>query len=316
MKKYSTSVSKLIKRQDLYDFLRLDKNNKKQILAKFGFDLSTINFKESEITLRISDDEEFVKLTPTVNISYYDECDKLTKKVIKTPNNDDLVFFEGEIYEELNFNSLEEAKEFSDIYGYGNYVDQETKALIHFKGLEWNNNKIQNAGNIKRATIENNGNLSENDLNILRTILAKALEQKEIYIVKSKNYYTVYYNGFPISKTNDINKGFSISEIDNIINYLEHEVSDKGYFSLYARDAVNILKSNLSKRGYNPSRKFISEKSQQTYIDSLTSSDDEMNDNVFVKIKVVSNQPVVLFDSITKSFDKSSEIDKKYYVRM
>lgn len=80
MKKYSTSVSKLIKKKDLYDFLKLDINSKKNILVKFGFDLSTIDFEDSEITLKISNDEEFIKLTPTVNMSYYDENDKLTKK--------------------------------------------------------------------------------------------------------------------------------------------------------------------------------------------------------------------------------------------
>src|SRR5574344_712560 len=152
MKKYSTSVSKLISKEALGKLINLEHSSKKKILVDFGFDINTIDIKKSEITLKISTDEEFVKLTPTINISYYNENDKLTKRVKKIPNNDDLVTFEGEIYENLSFKSMEEAKEFSDMYGYGTHIFDDTIALIHFKGLEWNNAKISEVKNIKDIT--------------------------------------------------------------------------------------------------------------------------------------------------------------------
>lgn len=316
MKKYSTSVSKLIKGKDLYEYLKLDKNSKKNILVKFGFDLSTIDFEESEITLKISTDEEFVKLTPTVNMSHYDEDDKLTKRVRKVPNNDDLVSFEGEIYEKLSFRSRQEAKEFADMYGYGTHVFEDTIALIHFKGLEWNNAKINNVKDIKIITEKVNGDINDRYYNILRNTLANALETKEVFVTKSKNFYNIYYGNVPISKINNSKEGFSITELDNVIEYLEHEVPDKGYFSLFARDAIKILKSNLLNRGYNPNKEFISARSQQTYVDVISSTNIVPNENVYVKLKVVSNHPVVLVDSKLESRDKETEIDKKYYVKI
>lgn len=316
MKKYSTSVSKLIEGRNLYEYLKLGENSKKNILVKFGFDLSTIDFEESEITLKISTDEEFIKLTPTVNISYYDENDKLTKRIRKVPNNDDLVSFEGEIYEELSFKSSQQAKEFADMYEYGTHIFEDTIALIHFKGLEWNNTKINNVKDIKTITERVNGNINDRYYNILRNNLAGALETKEIYIVKSKNFYNIYYGNVPVSKINDSKSGFSITELDNIIEYLEHEVPDDGYFSLFARDAIKILKSNLLNRGYNPNKEFISSKSQQTYENVISSKDILPNEKVYVKLKVVSNHPVVLVDSKLESRDKETEIDKKYYIRI
>lgn len=316
MKKYSTSVSKLIKRKDLYEYLKLDKNSKEKILVKFGFDLSTIDFEESEITLKILIDEEFIKLTPTVNMSYYDETDKLTKRVRKVPNNDDLVSFEGEIYEELSFKSEQEAREFADMYGYGTHIFEGTIALIHFKGLEWNNAKIDNVSDIKNITEKFNGIIKDRDYDILRSTLARALETKEVFIAKSKNFYNIYYGNIPVSKINNSKEGFSITELDDIIGYLEHEVPDKGYFSLFARDAVKILKSNLLNRGYNPNKEFISNKSKQTYVDVISSTNIVPNENVYVKLKVVSNHPVVLVDSKLESRDRETEIDKKYFVKI
>lgn len=315
MKKYSTSVSKLISKDNLSDLINLKYSSKKKILVDFGFDVNTIDIKNSEITLKISTDEEFVKLTPTINISYYNENDKLTKRVKKIPNNDDLVTFEGEIYENLSFKSMEEAKEFSDMYGYGTHIFDDTIALIHFKGLEWNNAKISEVKNIKDIT-EKHSNIGEREYDILRGNLARALEMKEVYIVKNKSFYTIYYGDVPTSKINDINEGFSIKELDDIIEYLEHEVPDKGYFSLYARDAVKILKSNLLNRGYNPLKQFVSEKSMETYVDVLSSTDISHKENVYVKLKVVSKEPVVLIDSKLDTRDVETEIDKKYYLRI
>src|SRR5574344_2151056 len=162
MKKYSTSVSKLISKEDLGKLINLEHSSKKKILVDFGFDINTIDIKKSEITLKISTDEEFVKLTPTINISYYNENDKLTKRVKKIPSNDDLVTFEGEIYENLNFNSIEEARVFAD-----------TIALIHFKGLEWNMNKIAEVEAVKNIT-ERNGSIGDREYDILRSNLARA----------------------------------------------------------------------------------------------------------------------------------------------
>src|SRR5574344_642600 len=173
MKKYSTSVSKLISKEALGKLINLEHSSKKKILVDFGFDINTIDIKKSEITLKISTDEEFVKLTPTINISYYNENDKLTKRVKKIPSNDDLVTFEGEIYENLNFNSIEEARDFADMYGYGTHVFEDTIALIHFKGLEWNMNKIAEVEAVKNIT-ERNGSIGDREYDILRSNLARA----------------------------------------------------------------------------------------------------------------------------------------------
>lgn len=202
------------------------------------------------------------------------------------------------------------------MYGYGTHIFEDTIALIHFKGLEWNNAKIVNVKDIMTNTLKVNGDINERYHNILRNTLAGALEKKEIFVAKSKNFYNIYYGNVPVSKINNSEEGFSITELDNIIEYLEHDVPDKGYFSLFARDAIKILKSNLLNRGYNPNKQFISDKSQQTYVDIISSTNIIPNEKVYVKLKVVSNHPVVLLDSKLESRDKETEIDKKYYTKI
>ncbi|HPF83149.1 MAG TPA: hypothetical protein PLV83_03155 [Bacilli bacterium] len=310
MQKYSTSVSKLVKKSELYNYLELDKNSKEEILKKFGFDISTINIDESEITLKISEDVDLTKINPTVIRSYYDENDVLSEIVKKVPNKSELVTFEGEIYEQLNFKSYTEASKFADLHNYGSHVFKDTVALIHFKGMEWNDKKIEAIKNMQELTKRNNGVISERSHEILLSDLRKALETKEFYVVKNNRYYNIYFGSVPFIEISSKKNGFSIKEIDNIIHCLEYESPDKGYFSLYARDALKLLRTNLLNRGYNPKTEFIDIDSMETYIDSITSVDTADND-IYLKLKVISNVPSLLIDA-EEQFDVSNEVAKVY----
>lgn len=315
MKKYSTSVSKLIKRRDINDTLNITSDDievKKRLLEYFGFDTKTIDFDKAEITLKISNAEDFVKLNPTITKSYYNEDDILTQTVKKAPCNNDLLSFEGKIYEELHFNSDEEALSFAKEQGLDIPLFSDTTALIYFKGLEWNQKEIDTVNTIRDLTIQaNNGFISKYEA-ILKNSFRKAIEAKEMYVIKTKNMYTVYYNQ-PLQYISKKGKtGFTEEEISSIATLAEH--FDGSYFVLYVRDALAILNSNLINRGYNPKEKFIDDNSMETYIDCLTSSIANPNEPIFVKLKVVSDTPVMVDDTSTMKLDIDEEVNRKYYI--
>ena len=315
MKKYSTSVSTLIQRREVNELLNINDANsstKKRLLRLFGFDIDTVDLDKSEVTIKITGEEELVKLNPSITRSYYDEDDTLRQTVKKVPNNNDLVSFEGEIYEKLSFASDEEALEFAKDHGYSMQLFGDTTALIHFKGLEWNHRTIKEVEEVKQLTEERNGSLTPKYNEILIGSLGKALEEKEIYVVKTNNMYTIYYTQ-PLQYMNKTNKsGFSSEEIDDIEEVVEH--LDRNYFVLYARDALEILKTNLKNRGYNPSEKFIDDKSMESYIDCITNNALNPTDLVYVKIKVVSDTPVVVDDHATQNVNIEKEVGKMYRI--
>lgn len=312
MKKYSTSVSTLIKRKDINELLNIvqaDDSTKKRLLRLFGFDIDTVDLTKSEVTIKIATDESLVKLNPSITRSYYDEADILRQTVKKVPNNSELISFEGEIYEKLSFNSDEEAREFAKDHGYDMQLFGDTTALIHFRGLEWNQRTIDEVEEIKNLT-KINGELTERYDDILKGSLRKALEEKEIYVVKTHNMYTIYYSQ-PLQYMNQTtNPGFSKEEIDSIEEVVEH--LDKSYFVLYARDALEILKTNLQNRGYNPNKKFIGDKSMEAYINCITDNAANPNADVYVKIKVVSDTPVVVDDAVTQDVNIENVVGKMY----
>ena len=122
--------------------------------------------------------------------------------------------------------------------------------------------------------------------------------------------YTIYYTQ-PLQYMNKTNKcGFNSEEIDSIEEVVEH--LDRSYFVLYARDALEILKGNLKNRGYNPKEKFIDDKSMETYINCITDNQANPNDIVYIKIKVVSDAPVIVDDHATLDVDINKEINKVY----
>lgn len=310
MKKYSMSVSTFIQKKDLSEELNIiDASNetKERLLKRFGFDTSVLDLDNSEVTIKVSLDEELVKLNPSVTISYYDENDRLMQRVKKAPNNEDLVSFEGEIYEELSFSSDEEAKKFSDLRGYSMQLYGDTTALIHFKGLEWNHKTLKEVEDVRNLT-EENGVFNSRTDEILKGSVRKALEEKEIYVVKTKNMYTIYYSQ-PLQYMNKGSVGFS-EEIDDIEEVVEH--LDKNYFVLYVRDALEMLKTNVRNRGYNPASEFIDNKSMSTYINSITDNTVNPNDYVYVKIKVVSDKLVKIDERATQDVNVEKVVGRMF----
>jgi len=296
MNKYSTSIRKTFVKSELIDIFRIrdlinpTMENVSSILSDFGFDLDSIDFGSSQITLRIND--EYKQADQMINVTHYDSSDNITEKFMKIPLDKSLISFEGEIYENLDFKSSEEVEEFIAKNGYERYIDMDTKAVIHFRAREVNPKKMRIAQKIEEETLKKKTVLTDREKEILEQEKQRAIDVKDIYITKDKNLYTVFYEAPYYYNNKKQISSFTCEEIDTIIERILP--LDSGYFILYVQSALLDHKKTISNRGFVPTINFIDSSSLRLIENNIVYPNEK--EKVSVKIKVISDQEVKFKD--------------------
>ncbi|MDD3453450.1 MAG: hypothetical protein PHN42_04205 [Bacilli bacterium] len=300
MKKYSYSVSEIYSNYDLNEKLNLlgllneseNKQELRNLLTQFNIDSSVLDLDDTEVTIRLDYDDIFINL-PLVSSKYYDENDQLFSKIKLNKDNTELLSFSGEIYEKLEFNDGN-LKNFLIENNYQDYIYPESKAVIHFKGVEYNKTKLKEYYDMEKISRSNNSN-SDKVNQILEIQKLKCEETKEMYIVKNNRSYMFYYNAPYIYDVMDNNPGFSIEEIDQVIRTISNlqklsQQSEEDIFLLYATSALNQYEKTISNRGYKK-EELLDSKAISVIEDCIIKNNKKEN-NIYFKLKIVANEEI------------------------
>jgi len=307
MKKYSYSISEIYSEKELnekFDLITLYKNNKLgliEMLKKYGI-ISTL--ESDQITLKIRRNYNYASL-PLVSSKYYDEHDLLVSKIKLSEEDQKILSFEGEIYENLDF-SKTDFNTFLNDNNYDNTIDEDVICCLHFKGFEWNLEKLKNYKNMVEMTSLNeqaktlgiNNNMDSKNNERLNKLLEqqkqKCIEKKELYIYKTKNTFVLYYNAPYIydSKLQTFTEDeieIIIERINDLLKLNMHSEEDR--FLMYVVASLRQYQINLKNRGFKK-EKMIDDETLKI-IENCVLSNNKDNKNMFLKLKIVSDQPIV-----------------------
>lgn len=311
MKKYKTSVSKVMTKSELLDnidivkLLNCDSDSKKYILDLYNIDSSSIDLDKSDISFSVGRKCDLTKSTPSINMVYYDENDLIMERFIKNPEAKDLISFEGEIYENLSFRNDDERKKFIKDNNYEELIYPETISLMHFKAKEINSSRLKSAIAVEENTKKNNGIITGVMKSIIDRLYKNAVDVKEIYITKDKNMYSVFF-GAPYyydNKTKGVS--FTTEELNNIMNLI---VSlDSGYFLIYVKNAILAHQKTIEHRGYKRNKRFLSNDTIEEMSYLLENNSIDPNTILYTKVKVISNNPIELIE-------KEEKEEKTYHI--
>lgn len=307
MKKYSYSISEIYSEKELnekFDLITLYKNNKLgliEMLRKYGI-ISTLD--SDQITLKIRRNYNYTGL-PLVSSKYYDEHDLLVSKIKLSEEDQKILSFEGEIYENLDF-SKTDFNTFLTDNNYDNTIDEDVICCLHFKGLEWNLEKLKNYKNMvemssvneQAKTLGTNNNMNSKNNERLNKLLEqqkqKCIDKKELYIYKTKNTFVLYYNA-PYIYDSKL-QTFTEEEIEIIIERINDLLklnmhSEEDRFLMYVVASLRQYQINLKNRGYKK-EKMIDDETLKIIEDCVLSNNKD-DKNIFLKLKIVSDQPIV-----------------------
>ena len=195
---------------------------------------------------------------PVIRSKYYDEYDNIFYKMkvdIPEHNNTNLIKFNGEIYENLNFKTDEEARKYSLEQNIKEDLDSEIKTYMHFIGEE------------------------ENDT-----------WHKEMHIIKQRNSIVVKYGDHFIF-TNENNNSITEKEIENIVEFLKNKTPNNEFLK-YVLKELKSLKRVLGQRSYIRKNENI-DKDSLKKISSIICDDNYGEDrNIYFKSKIISSIPL------------------------
>lgn len=303
MNRYSVSVSKNYSKYELInqfftrDLIEASDETKRKLLELFGFDLTTIDLDDSQITIRLSEDEPLSKQMPTISITKYDENNNICKKFSKLPSDNNVISFKGEIYENLKFHNQNMLDSFIKKNGYENYIYEDTTSLIHFEVKEINERKKIDFLRMQEQTLKQYDGLIPRVIgSIIEREKKGIIDVSELYITKNKSYYTIFINSPYYYNNIDNNSNFNSAEIENILTMLSTIGNE--FLPLYARASLKVYQDSIINREYKPSQEFIDSKSLSLLERCILYP--ASDDTITVKLKVISNNEVKFNDNIEK----------------
>lgn len=313
MQKYSYSISEVYSSYELNNRFNLmdlvtKQNNKGElvnILRSFNIDPSIIDDNGTQITIRLDEDNSFINL-PLVSSKYYDESDSLFSNIKLNGIDSKIESFSGEIYEQLNFERTD-LNSFLKDNNYQQYIYPETKSCIHFKGVEWNLNKLKDYNNMKEITLSKD-DITKKSLDILNMQKEKCKETKELYITKDDKIYTMYYNAPYIYDVKKVESGFNVDEINSIIERINdllkllEQSEEKDKFLLYVIGSLRQYEKTILNRGFRGDT-LLNDKTIRIIEECVVNNKKNKN-NIYFKIKIVSNEPVKLISPNEKTLLK------------
>lgn len=298
MKKYCYSISEIYSEKDLnekFDLISIVKDPLNS-LKKYFNSIGIYNISDTDqITIRANKNNKYSKL-PLFSSKYYDKEDLLSSKIVLNQEDSKIKFFEGEIFENINFSNTE-YNEFIEKYNYTGNIDRDVVSCIHFRAEELNLEKYKKYQNMEKMSIKDNENVKK----ILEMQKEKCIEKKELYLYKTKNIFTLYYNAPYIfdSKT----KTFTSDDINKVINTLNSLImlnreSEEDRFLYYVIAALRqyIIKIE-SKKGYVP-EPIINAETLWIFEDSIVSINE--NSDIYLKIKIISDNPIEIIEQKQK----------------
>lgn len=207
---------------------------------------------------------------PVVRSKYYDKNNNVFYKMkvdIPTDNHTNLVNFQGEIYESLEFKNDTEAKKYALEHGIKEDLDSEITTYIHFKGEE------------------------ENDT-----------WHKEMHIIKQRNSIVVKYGDHFIFM-NENNKSITSKEIENIIEFLK-EKTPNNEFLKYVVKELKSLRKNLGQKQYIRKNENIDTESLKKIANIISDENYGEDRNIYLKSKIVSSVPLNFLKQQIKTLKK------------
>lgn len=247
----------------------IDFNLIQEILSELNIDTTKSVINDILILINNMTYQQAVYL-PVVRSKYYDENNNVFYKMkvdIPTDNHTNLVRFQGEIYESLEFENDDEAKKYALEHEIKEDLDSEIKTYIHFKGEE------------------------ENDT-----------WHKEMHIIKQRNSIVVKYGDHFIFM-NENNRSITSKEIENIIEFLK-EKTPNNEFLKYVIKELKSLRKNLGQKQYIRKNENIDSVSLKKIASIISDENYGEDRNIYLKSKIVSSVPLNFIKKEIKTLKK------------
>lgn len=152
--------------------------------------------------------------------------------------------------------------------------------------------------NEQAKTLGTNNNMNSKNNERLNKLLEqqkqKCIDKKELYIYKTKNTFVLYYNA-PYIYDSKL-QTFTEEEIEIIIERINDLLklnmhSEEDRFLMYVVASLRQYQINLKNRGYKK-EKMIDDETLKIIEDCVLSNNKD-DKNIFLKLKIVSDQPIV-----------------------
>lgn len=306
----------LLKEMDLSLFFDAQKaSNTEKILNYLHIDPENLDIEGSHISIRIEPSQSSPLMLPNISNRYYDRDDQLFSQFSITCSDGTLLSLEGEIYEQLD---SENRKQICEQGTAKEYIDDDTRSLIHFRGVEYNREKRQQYEEMLQVIGEKD--LTKREQEILHEVEEKTKEIKEVYITKDHQMFYFYYNSPHIFNNLSTKDSLSVAEIGKIqsrilellvLNGNQH--MDAGYQSIHNyhdyEQFLNYVYCYLAQyreivgnKGYQEKKIDVLDEFSLQQLEACLKGE---IDQVYCKVTIISDLPIQTTEEKNRQFLKS-----------